>query len=126
MRNNKGFTLVELLATIAIIGIMSGIAVMSVSRILNNAKQKYYSSLRSTIISASKSYYGDHRTLLPAKKNEGREIPIQTLIKYKYLSEVVDYSKKKCDYNDTKIKVTRISADKYTYEVQLSCPGIKD
>lgn len=126
MRNNKGFTLVELLATIAILGIMSGIAVMSVSKILNNAKNSYYDSLRNTIISAAKSYYGDHRTLLPTAEGQTRKVTVETLVNNKYLTKVVDYSKIQCDYTNTFVSVTRKSVDKYTYTVTLKCPSLSD
>ena len=38
--NNKGFTLVELLATIIILGLVTGISIMSYTSYLNNAKSK--------------------------------------------------------------------------------------
>ena len=40
LMNNKGFTLVELLATIIILGLITGISVMSYTSYLNNAKSK--------------------------------------------------------------------------------------
>ena len=84
MINNKGLTLVELLAAIAILGIMSGIGVTAVSKILQNSKEKYYESLRNNIVSAAKSYYADHRSQLPAL-GKSRELPVEKLVSTKYL-----------------------------------------
>ena len=38
MRNKKGFTLVELLAVILILGILSAIAAVSVNKVIQNSK----------------------------------------------------------------------------------------
>lgn len=122
--NNRGFTLVELLATITILGILTGIAIVSVSWIINSAKKNYYKSLKGTIISSAKSYYGDHRALLPTVKDDYRTIDITYLENSKYLNTVKDSSgNNKCT---GKVKVTRTSVDTYEYEVEdLTCAGKK-
>jgi len=118
--DRSGFTLVELLATITILGILSGIAIVAISAVLKNAHTNYDKSLKNTIISSAKSYYSDHRTLLPKNINEERIIDISYLVSTKYLSPVKDSSGKK---NCTgKVKVIRESADKYDYSViNLKC-----
>ena len=45
MDNKKGFTLVELLATITILGILLGIAIPSVMGYMNRGKETYYHSV---------------------------------------------------------------------------------
>ena len=77
--NKKGFTLVELLATIAIMGIMSGIAIMGVGRIINKSRINYYKAEKNMIEIAAKNYFADHRLLLPKKTNQLREIDVETL-----------------------------------------------
>ena len=47
--NKKGFTLVELLGTIVIIGIVSGLAISGVTRMINNAKKETSESQKKTI-----------------------------------------------------------------------------
>lgn len=42
MRNNKGFTLVELLAVIIILGLLMVIATPSITKYINNARVKTY------------------------------------------------------------------------------------
>ena len=50
MKNNKGFSLVELLATVTIIGILSGIAVYGITRsILNSRKQIYLAAVKAQV-----------------------------------------------------------------------------
>lgn len=55
--NNKGFTLVELIATIAIIALIATVSVPAVNSVVNNSKQKNYEILISNIKTAAKAYY---------------------------------------------------------------------
>ena len=48
--NKKGFSLVEILVAILILGILSGLAVVSVSSMLQTAKEDYYDTIEKTII----------------------------------------------------------------------------
>ena len=41
-KNQKGFTMVELLAAVAILGLLSAIAIVGVGKILDNANKKHY------------------------------------------------------------------------------------
>ena len=42
IRNNYGFSMVELLAAVAILGVLAAIAVVSVGTVLENAEEKHY------------------------------------------------------------------------------------
>ena len=42
IKNNKGFTMVELLAAIVILGILSAVAIGAVSWILQRSRENYY------------------------------------------------------------------------------------
>lgn len=55
--NRKGFTLVELLATITILGIIVTIGGVSISGIIKNAKNEEYKQLVSSIKNAAEIYY---------------------------------------------------------------------
>ena len=55
--NRKGFTLVELLATITILGIIVTIGGVSISGIIKNTKKKEYEQLVSSIKNAAEVYY---------------------------------------------------------------------
>ena len=55
--NNKGFTLVELLATIAILALVMGIATFSITAIIKNSKEKNYQLLITNIKDAAETYY---------------------------------------------------------------------
>lgn len=59
--NNKGFTLIEVLAVVVILSIIMAIMVPSVNNILNRNKEENYDDLEDSIISAAKIYISDNR-----------------------------------------------------------------
>lgn len=62
--NKKGFTLVELLAVIVILGLLATVAILSMSNVLENArKDTYLANARAAIDAARNDYMIDH----PAK-----------------------------------------------------------
>lgn len=59
--NNKGFTLIEVLAVVVILSIIMAIMVPSVNSIMNKNKEDNYKDLENSIISATKMYISDNR-----------------------------------------------------------------
>lgn len=59
--NNKGFTLVEVLAAVVILSILIAIMVPSVNNMLNKNKEDNYNNLKNGIINAAKVYMSDNR-----------------------------------------------------------------
>ena len=55
--NRKGFTLVELLATLVILGIVVSIGGVAITKTISNSKQKNYDTLVANIKSAVEEYY---------------------------------------------------------------------
>lgn len=60
----KGFTLVELLAVIIILGLLTGISIPLVNKQINNSKNKAYKSQEQTIVNAAKRWGFDNDNLL--------------------------------------------------------------
>ena len=59
--NNKGFTLVEILAVVVILGMVMAIAIPNVSKLIKINEGNNYEQLKSTIMSAAKMYISDHK-----------------------------------------------------------------
>ena len=59
--NKKGFTLVELIVTIALLAIIAVIAFVSINKVINDNKNKNCESLVSSIVVATKEYASDNR-----------------------------------------------------------------
>lgn len=54
--NKKGFSMVEIIATVAILGILSVIGVISVNGIIERGKKEHYVSAEKTLKMTAESY----------------------------------------------------------------------
>ena len=95
----KGFSLVELLAVIAIIGILSGLGIGAYSRYENKARQEAYDTLVKSSISAAESYLMDH----PGTT----DVNFDTLVNNDYLENSTDSYDKASDCVGT-VRITPV------------------
>ena len=79
---NKGFSLVEILAVIVIIGILSSIGIVAYSRYKERAIEQDYEALRVAIQNASDEYIMDHPN--------ATEFTVQDLLDGEYISNIKD------------------------------------
>ncbi len=61
MLNRKGFTLIEILAVVVILGVLAAIIVPSVNSLITKNKADSYQKLKNNIIIAAKNYFSDYR-----------------------------------------------------------------
>ena len=112
MKNNKGFTIVELMVVIAILGLLGTIAAISFTRYKENAIEKEKVTLRQNIISSFGMYRIDNGI--------GVGDPETDLI---LLDGIFNFNGKKCDGLSGTIKVVQESttSKKEIYCVQMKC-----
>ena len=118
--NKKGFSMVELLAVIVILGILGTMAIVSISAILNRAEKNHYKTQEKNMIMAAESYVQENRNILPKEIGDTRTITLQELQSRKYIGEVVDRSKASCTTGE--VTIFKYSQDGYSYKVYLKCP----
>ena len=120
----KGFSLVELLAVITILGILTLISVISIQRIIVKAREEYYNALERNMIMSAESYITNHNELKPKVEGESRDITLETLKNNKYIDEVIDYYKEKCDEKKSYVRVFNYNKELH-YTAYLECPNYK-
>lgn len=94
--NSKGFTLVELIATIVLLAIIMGIGATSITAVINKSKEKDYQLLINEIKNAVELYYQECRYTNAVRiecpepvdiimGNDSYEIKLEELVKYGFI-----------------------------------------
>jgi type IV pilus assembly protein PilA len=117
LKNQRGMTLVELLAVIVILGIISAIAIPSIGGLINNTKKDAHIANAQQIANAAKLKINSDGTTIDTT---GKNILLSTLISEGYLDNIKDPSSDN-DYDTDNTSVTIIKNDtKIVYRVKLA------
>ena len=120
MKNRNGFTLVELLSTIAILAIVLGIVSASFIGINRHIKKSFYKTLEESILVSGGEYYA-YTKERPEMFGEEKRVSLQTLVNNKYTSEVVDRKGNTCNLATSYVGAYKDSYEKTNYYVCLTC-----
>lgn len=132
---NKGFTLVELLVTIVIMGLITFMGFPSLQKMLTENKTKEFEYYGDSIIVAAKLYMQKEGRDIKEDinsfnklKGNGLEINVEDLIDQDYLEE---YKKTKksltCDTNNGKVKIKMdANNNSMSYDYELTCTSGTD
>lgn len=125
MKNKKGFTLVELIGVIIIIGILSIIAISVFTNDLNEFRDDYYTNLERTITQSGKEFFTDNRNFRPTNILYAQKVSIDTLEKQGYIGSIVDYNNDKCvtadNIDSNYVLVIKKGRSDYEYHACISC-----
>lgn len=129
-KNKKGFTLVEMLAAIGILLLITILTYPSFNKLNKKTEEKFDYSIKTIVENAAKIYVDNNKELIDEKitSNNGKYcLPVATLSSYDYLDTPI----KKSDGENLNLKscvyITKENEDnniKYIYE--LSSDTIKD
>lgn len=129
--NNKGFTLIELMATIIILALVLSITGFSIFSVINSGKKKNYELLISNINSAAELYYQECKYMTTDLAIcDVENITLGDLVDYGYLTnndsdkdgedsvklinpntdEDITNCKIKVEMNNNKVKVIAVNA----------------
>lgn len=112
----KGFTLVELLAVIVVLGGISLIVIPSVQRNLAKSKDQTYNAQISTIEEAAKSWAADNIDSIP-DNGSSTTITLQDLINGNYVPKDIKNPKTNAPFStETKIIIKNVN-ENYIYRV---------
>ena len=110
MRNKKGFTLVELLVTIALMLSILAIAIVSFIGISNKKKQESYDLVKEQIITAAEQYFNSNEYLFEGLSDKDNSIGIITvgmLVEEDYLNKVTNPVTGQFINNCSQVQVTK-------------------
>ncbi len=123
-KNKKGFTIIELLAVIVVLGLIILVAIPAINRELGNFRNKYYVELEKTVKAAGQDYIGDKRFAKPTKLLNTKIIKASDLSSLNYMDPIKDYRGHECDNTDTSysyVVVVKLGEKKYEYQTCLKC-----
>ena len=125
--NKRGFTMLELLAVIIILGIIISLAYTSISKYLNQARSTTYEDFEKNITSGVTNYLIDHTGSIP---NEGESlvVDVEKLVCEGYIDNLQDprESSKTCNlesYAIVKRNNDTSSNMDIEYSACLKCSG---
>ena len=119
----KGFTMVELLAVIVILGILAVAGIVGVQRLIDRSKQEEQIQYSKTLKMAAESYYQANQSQLPKAIGEKKRIDAATLKSKNYLkSDIKDTNGKTCMGNSY-VEVYKETTTKYSYKAIVCGKG---
>ncbi len=123
VKRKKGFTIVELLSVIVILGIVLGITITAYININRGVDVTYYKTIEQSLLTAGTNYYS-YTDDLPSVFGDQKEITAKYLFDNGYTEEgqkIVDSRGKTCDLSKSYVGAYKDSLDKTNYYVCLSC-----
>lgn len=122
-KNERAFTMIELLAAIIIMGVLLGIAIPGVTKLMKQFRKDYYVKLEDSITESAKEFYTDNKIYKPDGVLKSSYTELNSLVKNKYTDSVVDYKGKNCSLTDSYVIVIYLGKDNYKYKTCLKCSG---
>lgn len=117
--NNKAFSLIEILAVIVLLSVLSTLVIINVTKYMERAEETSYNTLVKSVKEATELYVADHSTNYPELNTEGAtfDIELNKLVEEGYIDdELVDERSGENIPLTTKIYITVINKNKIDVE----------
>ncbi len=116
--NKKGFTLVELIAVVVVLGIIALIAIPAVSGYMYKAEDNFYVTTERSVLASGRDYFSDYHSLLPKNDGETTSVPVDRLVREGYIDPIINKDDETCNGI---VYVTRKEKNDYSYCVVMYC-----
>lgn len=121
--NKKGFTLTEILAVIAILGVILAIAVPSYNSLSKKFEKAYYEKLEGSVLAAAKSYYKENAESRPAELLYSNVVTFSELKTNKNIDDIKGYK----SVDDLKGRIIIVKkVEGYDYKMCYLAPNTED
>ena len=115
---DRGFTLLEILAVITLIGVLALITIPTIDVVIKSTREKGYENQKEVILSAAKDYGASKMMELPTVDGDYVYITLGDLKLGGFIEvDVINPINEMCISNDTVIVITRKN-NNYTYKFQ--------
>ena len=121
IKNNKGFSLIELLAAIVVLSIISVITIVGVTRYLETSKDQKVIQNKKNVSIAAELYLQANRDLLPKMIGESKRIQVSDLRKANYIKEDITNKDGEDCMKKSYVYVVKLSETDYSYNTVLVC-----
>lgn len=120
MKNNKGFTLVELLVTVAILGIVTMMSFPLIRNISNSNDNSKYKAYLDSVVNGAKLYVDSYSIDMFGNQDTGCDfVTFDDLLSHNLVKDF-DMNDITCNTSSTFVEVSK-NGDKYTYKGYLGC-----
>jgi len=116
----SGFTLIEILAVIVLLGLVAAIVIPLVDKLIRNSVQKAYDVQIALVIESVKNWEVDHPFSLPANNGDEYTITFDELKAGNYLKQDIINPKTDALFpNTTTVTITKVNGA-HVYTVNVS------
>ena len=127
----KGFTLVELLCAIVILGVLITASIVAVSKVINTAKEDEKAVQEQLLTKSCESYIQHFTDETPKAIGEVKRISLKKLYDSNYLKDIIKNSKGESCMINSYVRVYKLSDKEYVYIPYIYCgddkvPEIED
>jgi len=117
-KKKRGFSLIELLGVVVILGILLMIAIPQVYKFIRSGKDSYYKNMEREASVAASNYVDEYKALLPRQIGHVSEVYLDELVESKFIDELKDENGDKCT---GKVIIEKVKKNDYEYYACIEC-----